>query len=239
MLTRSLSKSFTFGRRSATSDIPTTISLLHFNGASRLDGLATVVDETGRSWTRSNGTLNILSANQKFGNVGYFVDGINVGLSTTWNTDFDFIKNGKKFTMDVWVYRYNNTYARTLFSSFNGTGGISSYIATNGSLYFQYQAVGGFRQFNSTSQIPVTTWTHVAFCYDQDKLRGYVNGVKEIEFIPETLKAFSPTQFFFGRSWNSGSPARNMAFDELRIIKNQADFTDDTFTVPTSEYSLI
>lgn len=239
MINGTFLQGFAFGRRPATSESAATISLLHFNGTSRLDGLATVVDETGRAWTRTNGTLSILSANPKFGNVAYFVDGTNVGLSTTWNTDFDFIKNGKKFTMDVWVYRYNNTYARTLFSSFNGTGGISSYIATNGSLYFQYQAVGGFRQFNSTTLIPVNTWTHVAFCYDQDKLRGYINGVKEIEFTPETLKAFSPTQFFFGRSYNSGSPARNMAFDELRIIKNQADFTGNTFTVPTSEYSLI
>jgi hypothetical protein len=239
MINGRFSRSFAFGGRPVTSAVPVTISLLHFNGASRLDGLATVVDETGRTWTRTNGTLNILSGNQKFGNVGYFVDGTNVGLSTTWVPDFNLIKDGKKFTMDVWVYRYNNTYARTLFSSFNGTGGISSYIATNGSLYFQYQAVGGFRQFNTIAQIPINTWTHVAFCYDQDKLRGYINGVKGIEFVPETLKDFTPTTFYFGRTYNSGGPARNMAFDELRIIKNQADFVGDTFAVPTAEYNLI
>src|SRR3989344_2377394 len=125
-------------------------------------------------------------ASGKFGNAGSF-DGSDDYADITYNSAFNITNN---LTMSTWIY-------------INGAPISSAYIFGHYYQYYLYinssrqlygylrDADGTYQQKNTSSVIPLTTWTHIAMTFKDGLMTVLVNGISVYTFTLPTLTIWS------------------------------------------------
>jgi Concanavalin A-like lectin/glucanases superfamily len=205
----------------------------------------------------SNGVFAITNT-AVFDEVSYPTGSINVQsynfISTpvTWQTDSRFVPGSNNFTIEFWINPRTTSTGTAANSSIMGlynhssTGYPSSGgnvcwglgFATNSStLLFFYNINGGtgvgvFDSIPSTSQLPLSTWTHVAITRNNKLISMYLNGILNNSFNDTTLTTIqNPSSLIFGIGDNNGD-FFNGFLSNVRITMNQVLYTSN-FSPPT------
>jgi len=200
---------------------------------------AAIFDQTGKNnvATYANGQLD--TSVKKFGTASYKSDGSGDVLYLTNGTLVPV--NYSSFTIEAFIYvnahaNYNNIYT--------GGYGIQMYTGSGGNLHCWLANVASahyfVNNFQSTSTVSTTTWTHIALVRDfsAGTLTWFINGTASGQqtSITDPITAVgtvSGTQNIGGYS-TAGSYSFNGYIDEMRIT-NKARYTSN-FTAPTEEF---
>lgn len=111
--------------------------------------------------------------------------------TTTGSVGISFFRKGlqdKPFTLETWIYltSTNNTSGSTLFdlrsTLATNTGSVFT-IGTDRRLSFSYYNTSSIVAFTGNSQIPLNTWTHVAFSRYDTGSAFYINGIQDASSI--------------------------------------------------------
>ncbi len=190
----------------------TVTSLLHFDGA---DGSTSIIDETGKIWTATTGVIS--TAQSKFGGASLGTGGV--------SSTFDGTITGN-FTAEAWVYLAGTAFQSVLQVGSETTGRAIFFI--NNRLLFA-DKYASFTQQLGSAQVPLNTWSHIAFVRSGGVIKGYINGV-----AGSTPYANSST---LGNA--NGVVLRvsgaGYYLDEFRFEKTRAKYTAN-FTPPASAY---
>lgn len=213
-------------------DDPTTVALLHFDGA---DESTTITDETGRSWTAYDGAKLDDAVAAKFGPTALYLDGVNDYISTADHADMQL---GLTFTIDFWFYATGNTSAnfRGVIDKWVSNDGYMMYFATAGSGILTV-AVGD-ALLSSTDEICNSTWNHVALCGDGTNMRLFINGVQNgatTSIVGKSNVASGHPVYVGGDGVSTTKTNNAIRIDELHIMKGKALYTAN-FTPPTTPY---
>jgi hypothetical protein len=132
-----------------------------------------------------------------------------------------------------------------VFTSFFGAGDSDQQLAfnANGEIWFYRgsNALGGRLEGVGVSQYALNTYYHIAMTFDGTHIRVFVDGNKEIEIATALgWTGDSNTRFGLGDNDignynNSYRLATDIYFDELRITKDVARYTEN-FTPPTEPF---
>ncbi len=212
--------------------------LLNGNGT---NGSTTFTDSSSYGHTVTPvGDAQISDAQSKFGVSSMYFDG---------NGDYIYIGNPSSsliewyngdFTIESWIYM---TAAPTNGSSITpmvGHGNVSSSVIywsfgpkNDRTIQFYYWS-GTQNSFTTTSTVPLTTWTHIAFVKNGTNLKIYIDGTESnsttLSVTPQSQS--SGNYLSVGRVSNQGG--FNGYIDDLRITKGVARYTD-SFTPPTAQ----
>lgn len=169
-------------------------------------------------------TLNsgaaISSLRSRFGGASLYLN--NGGYaSVADNTDFGF--GTGDFTVEVWVYAYDNNNWRTLFEVGTYTSGILWRMGTGGDNLYINNA-----QYNwNPGNVPLNTWSHLALVRNNGTVKVYINGTESFSVSNGGDLGASKPVFIGGRS--NGSETFSGFMDEVRITKgvNAAKYTSN------------
>jgi len=132
-----------------------------------------------------------------------------------------------------------------IFTSFFGSGDSDQLLSFNNSgkivFYRGSNALGGYISGEGVNQYTLNTYYHIAMTHDGTHIRVFVDGNKEIEIATSLgWTGNSSTRFGIGdndigRYNNSYRQATDIYFDELRITKGVARYTEN-FTPPNAPF---
>jgi hypothetical protein len=153
------------------------------------------------------------------------------------NTNNVFNLSATPFTIECWVYVTAINYSRqyTIFSIRNNTqvpvqGHITS---ANG-----YLALYSNANYVSTTVIPLSTWTHVAYVYNGSSILAYANGVSALS-SSLTISNFSDLNLWLGgRNFSDFNEAFPGYISNFRFVRGTALYTSD-FTPPTAPLDIV
>jgi len=211
---------------------------MHMDG---INGSTTFTDVKGHAVT-ANGSAQISTAQSKFGGASGLFNGTTDYLSTPASSNWDFV--GGDFTIDFWVYtnsaaatpyQYvvsigpdsNNNFESSLFC--NGTAcSLQTTAVLSGATYLS--------EYPSTYDIPLHTWTYVAFVKSGTTVSTFINGVlKGSNTTTGTAPTFSSVPLYIGTRSFDFTNDMNGYIDDLRITKGVARYTSN-FTPPTAPF---
>lgn len=201
-------------------------SLLHFDGT---DGSTTFTDQTGKTWT-VNGNTQIDTDQYKFGGASGLFDGVDDDLSHASHTDFG-VGTGD-FTWEAWVRRQNgNCVIFDNRSSGADTASIVCFIAFDGLIsYYDTTTKSGV---GPAGFVPLSAWTHVAWCRHSGTIRMFVSGVQVFSGSKIThMGAERP--MLIGRDVVGGADFSGH-IDDVRITNGVARYTTG-FTPPNAAF---
>lgn len=190
----------------------TVTSLLHFDGA---DGSTSIIDETGKIWTATTGVIS--TAQSKFGGASLGTGGISSTFDGTITGDF---------TAEAWVYLAGTGF-QTVLQVGSETTGRAIFFINNRLLFADKYAI--FTQQLGSAQVPLNTWSHIAFVRSGGVIKGYINGV-----AGSTPYSNSST-LGNANGVSLGVSGAGYYLDEFRFEKTRAKYTAN-FTPPTSAY---
>lgn len=204
---------------------PNVVALLHFDGA---DGATSIVDQTGKSWTRT-GDAQISTAQSKFGGASAVFDGAGDRFNSPTNSDFT-LGTGAS-TLELWVRPSNVSGSYRAIVSDNrypSSGGWRIY--QNGAdLQIWYQNT--ILQHSAVGVLSANVWVHVAWVRTTTTSYLFVNGVLSssssanfINLVGNAVLVGAADSFSF-----------NGYVDELRITKWVARYTGD-FSVANAPF---
>ena len=202
-------------------------ALLHFNG---VNGSTTFTDDgpDGLSMAAS-GSVSISTAQSKFGGAsGLFPGGSHLTFPATIPFDSD------PFTVEAWVYPTSLPGESNIYSARRNGSGITFRLRSTGALDFFYSS--GVSAFQTTAQVSLNTWTHVAVTRDSNNLFTlWIDGVSS---ATNTITASMGTGNtpVIGKSADFNGEYFNGYIDDLRITAGVCRYTAN-FTAPTAELS--
>lgn len=216
------------------------VALLHFD-----DPNDAVKTEKGAAWyvhAAGSGFGEVTQDAAKFG-----VAGLKLNSPNRKNYYFPAI-NGVILTGEIFtaeVFCMPRKLSPHVFTSFFGAGDSDQQLVfnANGKIWFYRgtNALGGRLEGVGVNQYALNTYYHIAMTFDGTHIRVFVDGNKEIE-VATTLgwTGNSNTRFGLGDTDigsynNSYRPATDVCFDELRITKGVARYTEN-FTPPTEPF---
>jgi hypothetical protein len=181
-------------------------------------GLTTLTDVKGvNNGTLTNFALTGATSNWVTGltfATGLHFDGTNDFITLP---DINPISSGTagQYTVETWVklQSYNSATTWIYGDESAGNGGIIMQIDATGYIW-TYRAAAGV--VTSTAQVPLNTWTHIAFVQDASNLKLYVNGVFIQNLLSgANLNVETTTAPTIGAT--GGSRLLNGTLDEMRI----------------------
>lgn len=183
---------------------------LPLNGDLTQQGLSKI------SVTNNGATIN---DNGKIGKC-YSFDGSDDFISLNNQKLYDIFKGGtQQFSIAFWVYHADATRA-IIFGDYGLTGSISFNIelTTSHAVRF-YWAGAPDKNFNSTSYVTASAWTHICITYDGSKIQIYRNGILSTDVWSGTLATRTKTSgaFYLGRDNRTGATALNGKLNDFRI----------------------
>lgn len=193
------------------------VSLMPFRG---LDGNNAFVDRMGKVWT-ATGTAK-LGLGGKFGS-GLLLDG---GSYIASPPHTDLALGTGDFTIEGWVYPTSNGVSGYNLVFLGTATSFGLYVAGDRKLVF-YTGTS----YKGTIDIPLNTWTYIAWTRSSGIVNTYVNGIKDV-----TVASF----------YNVGSTANTVLggypsaagvigyIDDFRVTKGVARYTSN-FTPPNKE----
>lgn len=212
------------------------ICLLHMDDLalsdSSINGLATVkIGDTVRTSDQS-----------VFGGFSMSVDGDDDGLDI--GTPVDFATGTGAFTYEGFFRTTDLTLNNQCFEKYTSDGkdSFEFQIAPDGSIrsYF-FNAAGArsdtFGGFNTTATglVPLNTWEHIAWVFDESDLRVYVAGNLEKTYTPPGGMDVGANQVLRIGMGNNATELFGYA-DEIRVSKI-ARYTGSSFPVPTAPFN--
>ena len=124
----------------------------------------------------------------------YSFDGSDDFISLNNQKLYDIFKGGtQQFSIAFWVYHADATRA-IIFGDYGLTGSISFNIelTTSHAVRF-YWAGTPDKNFNSTSYVTASAWTHICLTYDGSKVQIYRNGILATDVYNGTLATKNKT----------------------------------------------
>ena len=121
------------------------------------------------------------------------------------------------YTVEAWI-RLNGHGNNVVFSQFKDFSGGDLRMTVNN----QGKLSGFLRNFiegnwvYSTGTVPLNVWTHVALSYDGQKMKLYINGVKDSEFDGNTV-APNGTAHLYAGGTEDGTLGFNGRLSDLRV----------------------
>lgn len=183
---------------------------LPLNGDLRNQGLSKT------SITNNGATIN---DNGKIGKC-YSFDGSDDFISLNNQKLYDIFKGGtQQFSIAFWVYHADATRA-IIFGDYGLIGSISFNIELTASHAVRFYWAGApDKNFNSTSYVTASAWTHICLTYDGSKVQIYRNGILSTDVYNGTLAAKNKTSgaFYLGRDNRTGTTALNGRLNDFRI----------------------
>lgn len=178
-------------------------------------------DLTQQGLSKTSVTNNgaIVNDNGKIGKC-YSFDGSDDFISLNNQKLYDIFKGGtQQFSIAFWVYHADATRA-IIFGDYGLTGSISFNIelTTSHAVRF-YWAGTPDKNFNSTSYVTASAWTHICLTYDGSKVQIYRNGILSTDVYNGTLATKNKTSgaFYLGRDNRTGTTALNGRLNDFRI----------------------
>jgi hypothetical protein len=222
------------------SDVSTdyTKLLLHFNESP-------LVDATGKTLTL-NGSIARSSTQSKFGGYSGYFNGTSQYITTPDSEDWNF--GSGDFTIDLWAYFINFTYAYGLVSHSASDTTVNSYwsffYSQNNGLHFSVKESGTFRvdieQGSPTLGWATHTWYHLAVVRHENVFTIYRNGISlGSQTWSGTMVPYSvPLNIGIARKTDGLITQEFYGYiDELRISKGIVRWKHN-FTHPTLAYTV-
>jgi hypothetical protein len=194
----------------------------------------------------SSGVFNPISRN------GNTTQGSFTPYGTSWSNYFDgsgdYLNTAASsslgltgdWTVEGWVYQTSTAgtqiFLETRGSSTTGFGiycSLTGYAGGPGA--FGY-ATNSALVANSSTVIPLNTWTHLAVTRSGNTITGYINGVSAFTYT-ESRTLSSTMTYIIGADYLAGSNAYGY-FSNLRVVRGTAVYTSN-FTPPTSNLTAI
>lgn len=209
----------------------TVVSHLLLNGA---DGSTSIVDETGKTWTRY-GQAQISTTYGISGGSSLKLDGSGDYVKSTHT---DFALGVGNFTVEFWMRPslFNSVYQRLIQFGPNATTGglwIVEVKDVPGSIFVQTYS-GGYWNVTEplpAGTIPLSAWSHVAVTRCNGVWKLFVNGVGVESGVGGLGNNITQTTVYVGSN-SSGSESYNGYIDNVRITKGTALYTSN-FVPPT------
>jgi len=142
---------------------------------------------------------------------------------------------GSTFTVECWVYRTGSN---------DGTI-VGRWYAANSAAWLMHIA-GGYLAFgigtgsysnNSSIQIPINAWSHLAVSNDATSKRLYINGVLVGTYTTDNIDSLGSLNLLINQN-TSGGNGMPIYISNLRIVKGTAVYTS-AFTPPTAPVTAI
>jgi hypothetical protein len=199
---------------------------------------AAVIDNTMSNNLVTVGDAGISTAQSKWGGSSVYFDGSGDYLTMPPASNLAF--GTGDFTVELWYYSTNFTYAKALVD-FRPSGG-------NGAYFTLWVTTSGqpFYYANTANQIIgaatlLNTWNHVAVVRLGTSTKMYINGVVQSTTYTDSNTYLSPTDrpFIGSDSNNLSNPNSNFIgyINDLRITKGVARYTSN-FSVPTEAFPI-
>jgi hypothetical protein len=216
--------------------------LLHMDGA---DNSTTFTDEKGRAFSvSSGGTVQIKTANKKFGTGSAFFNGSGY-ISTPNNTDVSNLGT-TQFSLDFWFYPTQLGGAYHIMSKgpglqiyISGSSLVVALSSTNNISYFMNAGITG---------LAVNNWYHMVL---HKTSAGYCVGVNgtgliSADFVNNAIGDGGNALVIGGYAAGTGAAIQNPFIgyiDEVRLVKGQTGFPTmvtygNTYTVPSAPYTV-
>lgn len=158
--------------------------------------------------TLSNGA-SVSSLRSRFGGSSLYFSG---GYASVAN-DTDFGLGTGDFTIEAWVYPFDNNNWRTLFEIGTFQDGLMWRIGTSSdNLYINNTSYNW-----NPSNLPLNTWSHLALVRDSGTIRVFINGTQSFSVSNSSNLGSSKPLYIGGRA-NGGDTFAGF-MDEIRITK--------------------
>ncbi len=191
--------------------------LLHCDGA---DASTAFIDATGRHQMTAAGTVQIDTAQSKFGGASLISSAVTdyVGID---NNNGDFTFGTGDFTIDFW-YRYDTLNApKTIYNGGSTSNGPCILLWSGNTLFYD---VGTTDRITGGTTLSINTWYHIAVTRSGTSTRMFLNGVQEGSTYVASDNLDCPATYP-RITGGSNSPATVGWFDEVRILKGTAAWT--------------
>jgi hypothetical protein len=126
------------------------------------------------------------------------------------------VGSNAKFTVEMWIKPVPGQSQKYLMNK--------NYSASQLAIIYNYSGSPGVEivaqvdlRTGSFMAITEGVWSHIAYVYDGNILRGYVNGVKQIELTKGLSMSLTLTNIVYGAANTSGSNVFQGAMNEIRF----------------------
>lgn len=187
---------------------------------------AGVYDSTAKNDIITAGTVQISTAQAKFGGSSLYFDGTGGNyLYSVSNPIFSF--GTGNFTIEFWMYPTASFSTTRIMSTY--TGGIAIYPNNSGNIIVDVYGVT--TRVTTTSTVSINTWTHIAVVRLSGTTTVYLNGVSGGSGVDAT--SYTNSGLYIGT--DSGTNKYTGYLDEIRITNGYARYTS-AFTPPTTAF---
>jgi hypothetical protein len=201
----------------------------YVNLTGKCSGFETVTDRLGKT-VNINGGAKLSTAQKKYGTASLALDGTGDYLTVASAPDFAF--GTGEFTLEAWIYNTVSPGTNQMIFDFRSATpqwASTFYInATTNTLRF---FANGNLLTESTSAIPLNTWTHVALSKSGTSTRIFINGVQSGLTYSDT-NTYIQGPLTIGARYD-GTTAFNGYIDDVRVTKGLGRYTGP-YTPPTS-----
>lgn len=184
-------------------------------------------------WLPLNGDLhnqgldNLIATNNgatinTSGKIGscYSFDGSDDYISLSGSSLYNIFAGGQQsFSIAFWVYHADSSRA-IIFGDYGLSGAINFNLELTTSHGIRFYWNGNpDKNFNSTSYVTASAWTHICVTYDGLKLQIYRNGILSTDVWSGTLATKNKTSgvFYLGRDSRTGATVLNGKLNDFRI----------------------
>lgn len=210
---------------------PTAATTLLLNGMN-----AGIYDATTINDMETVGNAQVTTAVSKFGGSSIAFDGSGDWLDLQQNSPVNWLGTGD-YTIEFWVYGNSWSTLPVLLEygrqGASNTPGLEFYVSTSGGKLDVYGGSTTGTLLASYSNLPTTTWTHVALTRASGSNRLFINGVQSGTATTDTAN-YNQAFIRIGAFVN-GSNSLNGYIDDLRVTKGVARYTAN-FTPPTQAF---
>jgi hypothetical protein len=187
-----------------------------------------IYDSTGKNNLITTGTVQVSTAQTRFGATSIYFDGTTGYLDSPQLSTAQF--GTGDFTIGGWVYINSLATAQVIFEfrSVNGVSYGQVYIDTSGLLHFYLPT-----DVATSNAFSATTWTHFAISRASGVLNMYINGIRG--YTGSYASAMDATRLRIGASVDGGNMF-NGYLQEVRITKGYARYIDASLVIPTAPF---
>ena len=159
----------------------------------------------------------------------------------------EFLFGTKNFTVECWVYNFETNSSSPIVGVFRESAGTSSNSSwalrygTSNTFSIQYYTQGGsFSSVTSSPTYSLNSWNHLAMVRNGTQIYLYVNGVLSANnTIGTNSLAGSGITTDLGMAADySGLSKSHLLISNLRIVRDQAIYSGNSFVVSTSPLGL-
>lgn len=214
---------------------PSMVFLLHADGT---DGSQLFPDATGRHPVTTHGSVQVDTAQFKFGNASALLNGSTDYLSLDSNGDFRFGTGDFTIDMQVRINAYGAAGAR-LYTAGNLVSPTNNPILQHdnaGILTYQF---GGVTKITAAAPLNLAQWQHVAVARAGTNTKLFIDGTQAGSTYVggEDLSVEGLIAPIIGTNAAASALFYNGWIDEIRILKGVAAWTSD-FIPPASPYTV-